>query len=64
LCEQVPTKSATVEKTASSPEIANLQEPAEPELNALPVAQTAAPTPAEIETDDDDEVEAVAPAPG
>jgi len=65
LCEQVPTKSATVEKTASSPEIANLQEPAELELNAPPVAQEAEEQPAEIDTDDDedDEVEAVAPAP-
>jgi CarD family transcriptional regulator len=63
LCEQVPTKSATVEKTASSPEIANLQEPAEPELNAHPVAQNAPPEPVETDTDTDEEVEAVVPAP-
>jgi len=74
----VPTKSATVERTASSPEIANLQEPAEPELNAHPVASTAepmtsdmpepmtpemaAPAPAEID-DDEEEAAVAAPAP-
>jgi CarD family transcriptional regulator len=59
----VPTKSATVEKTASSPEIA----PPEPELNTHPAAAEATPEPADIETDEtpaeDVEDEPAAPPP-
>jgi CarD family transcriptional regulator len=63
----VPTKSATVEKTASSPEIVTQQEPAEPVMNAHPVApkadpkipETATLEPAEVEADDEPAAAAV-----